>query len=190
MYTYFAAGNLDAIAPQLCPGLLGSLHSRIAQRPPGTFVKWRLHKHITPPRLVSLRNSFIPGGEQTNHTRNGVMQAIVRIHTLQSAQSVKTVYRKEQGVTLAYDVRVDAQGKEIERERRPDDTNPRKLSNGDEIVNTRPEDVRPPKETVEYFVLQSVLRRSEMAPWMIWGTADEMTVERYEKLYKKEEKKK
>lgn len=159
MYTCFAAGNLEAMAPQLCPGLLGSLRARVGQRLPGTYVKWTLHKHITKPRLVSLRNSFIPGGEQTKQTRNGFMQAVVRIHSLQSTRTVKKVIVKENGMKVEREMTVDAQGKPATRD-----------------------SLLPPKELVEYFVLQSVLRRSEMAPWKIWGTADEMTVKKFEKL--------
>ncbi len=172
MYTYFAAGNLDAIAPNLCPGLLSSLRARMGRRPPTTYLKWTLHRHLSRPRLVSLRSTFVPGPkEETHYSRNGVIQAIIRIHSLQSLQSVKKVKVVEQGVTVLREVAVDSSGKEIPNAPRPDN---------EEASLSRA------KETVEYIVLQSVLRRSKMAPWMVWGTAEETSLRKLEKEEKKE----
>ncbi|KAK5164324.1 uncharacterized protein LTR77_010019 [Saxophila tyrrhenica] len=168
MYSHFAAGNLDAIAPKLCPGLLSSLRNRIASRPPKTFQRWTLHRYLSSPSLVSMRTTLIPGTkDETRWTRNGVVQAVVRIHSVQSLQSVKRVNYTEKGVKLSKDVMVDSTGREIAGAPAPE-------------VEAASE--RRAKEVVEYFVLQSVIRRSKLAPWMVWGTAEEMTVQKLEAL--------
>ena len=160
MYTNFASGNITAVESRLCEGILGSLKLRISQRPPHTGLKWTLHKHLSKPRLASYKPAVAPKqrNEEDNGV-NGVVQAVVRLHTLQSLQHLKRVsLRDAQGRLIQRDIVVDLNGREVPP-----------LEEGEV-----PKDA---KEAVEYFVIQKSVRKSKEGPWKIWGTAEEMTTE-------------
>lgn len=164
MYTHFAAGNLQPVEGQICDGMLKSLRARLQQRAPGTSLKWTLHKHLSRPRLVSYKAAVLPPGKhETSRERNGLAQAVVRIHSLQSLQHVKRVSTRDaQNRLTTRDVVVDAQGRELPP-----------LAAG-----AVPKDA---KEAVEYIVVQRSLRKSREGPWKLWGTAEETTPARLKK---------
>ncbi|KAK5133452.1 hypothetical protein LTR08_007694 [Meristemomyces frigidus] len=170
MYTNFASGNLAPIESRLCEGIFGSLKRRISQRPLNTGLKWTLHKHLSKPRLASYRPGIQPGQKGGSRTEvNGVVQAVVRIHSLQSLQHTKRVSLKgANGKTLVREIVVDAHGRELQP-----------VAEG-----AVPKDA---KEAVEYFVIQQNVRKSKAGPWKIWGTAEEMTLEQIRKQDKKSE---
>lgn len=171
MYEHFAAGNLAPIEHKICEGMLGSLRSRIAQRNPNTSLKWTLHKYIGRPsifNLASYRAAIFPGqkGEMPSE-RNGIVQAVVRIRSLQSLQHVKrSTYRDESGRLGVKEMRVDTQGHELGP-----------VEEGVVPANA--------KESVEYIVIQKMLKKGKEGPWMIWGTAEETTLEKIRREDKK-----
>ena len=162
MYSAFAAGNLRPVESSICSGLLNSLRARISQRPANTHLKWTLHKYLSRPRLVSYKAGIMPGADgkpvKAKDQQNGFVQAIVRIHSLQSLQHVRTSTVRERGRMVTKETLVDSAGREV-----PDDG-----GNGE----------RGAKETVEYFVVQKQLKRSREGPWMVWGTAEETTIDK------------
>jgi len=168
MYTHFASGNLAPMESQICEGLLGSLRSRVSQRNANTSLKWTLHKYLSRPRLASYRAAVYPSQKgETASERNGLVQAVVRIHSLQSLQHVKrTSSRDATGKLTVREVLADAQGRELEP-----------VAEG-----ALPKDA---KESVEYFVIQKSLRRGKEGPWMVWGTAEETTLEKIRREDKK-----
>ena len=98
MYTSFAAGDLTPIQSRICPGLLSSLRSRIAQRQPNTYLHWHLSSHLSRPKLVSYRAIFFPGAkDESKHERNAQIQAVVRLHTKQSLQTVRRIQKRVGG---------------------------------------------------------------------------------------------
>lgn len=144
---------------------MGSLRGRIAHRPPGTQLKWTLHKYVSPSKLVSWRPAVPPlkKGEKKAE-RKGIVQAVVRIHSLQSLQNVR---RKGQG-SGSKEVLVDSQGRE--------------LQGGD---NSEQAALKHAKELVEYVVVQKVLKNSREGPWKLWGTTEEMSLEKLEREQRK-----
>ena len=100
---------------------------------------------------------------------NGLVQAVVRIHSLQSLLHVK---------------RVQTRGKDGKM-------STKEIAMGDDGVEfsiarfTEQNDLSNAKETVEYFVIQKSLRKSKESGWMVWGTAEETTLD---KLDRQEEK--
>ncbi|KAI7490267.1 hypothetical protein KC357_g2029 [Hortaea werneckii] len=159
MYEHFAAGNLTPMESQICEGMLGSLRSRIAQRNPNTGLKWTLHKYLSRPKLASYRAAIFPEQKgEKNTERNGIIQAVVRIHSLQSLQHIKRVSTRDANQKLVVrEVPVDSQGRELEALK---------------------EDAIPAnaKDAVEYVVIQKVIRKGKESRWMIWGTTEETTM--------------
>ncbi|KAK0253711.1 hypothetical protein LTS02_012467 [Friedmanniomyces endolithicus] len=171
VYEHFAAGNLPPIEAKICEGFLGSLQRRIALRAPGTGIRWTVHRYLDKPRCVSFKAASFPfqKGELSTE-RNGVLQAVVRIRSLQSLQRVKKVSeRGEEGKLVVREVVVDAQGNEV--------------VGGEEDEDQVPRDA---KEVVEYFVVQRNLRAGKDLPWMAWGTTEETKVADMLKGKKKE----
>lgn len=167
MYQAFAAGDLEPVEGQICTGLLSSLRSRIAQRPANTHLIWRLHKYLSKPRLVSFKAGVIPGADgrlvKDKGAQNGFIQAVVRIHSLQSLQHVRRTTTRQHGKVHKEETLVDNQGREIP-------------AGEDAAALAR----KSAKETVEYFVIQKQLKRSREGPWMVWGTAEESSLETVE----------
>ncbi|KAK5114660.1 hypothetical protein LTR62_002233 [Meristemomyces frigidus] len=168
MYTAFAQGGLAAMESKICEGLLGSLKRRVAQRESNTRLKWTVHKYLSPPRRMSYKAAAFPAqagaGEQGT---NGLVQAVVRIHSVQSLRHIKTVStRLRDGRVESREVVVDSSGREVGVLR--------------EVEAREDEGVVPAtaKETVEYFVVQKSLRNGKEGQWMVWGTTEAMTVER------------
>ena len=168
MYTNFASGNLSYLEPRLCEGILGSLKQRVSQRSPNTALKWTLHKHLSKPRLASYKAALMPKQkDQLSGESNGVVQAVVRLHTLQSLQHLKRItLRDDMGKIVEREVVVDVHGREVPP-----------VEDG-----AVPKDA---KEAVEYFVIQKSLRKGKEGPWKVWGTAEEMTMERINREDKK-----
>ena len=165
MYSAFAAGSLAPVEGQVCAGLLSSLRARIAQRAPNTSIRWTLHRYLSRPKLVSYKAALIPGASRSrDEGKNGFIQAVVRIHSLQSLRHVKRVsVRGAGGVLATKEVLVDASGRELPAEEQQ------------QQEGVVPADA---KESVEYWVLQKPLRQSKEGEWKIWGTAEEMTLEK------------
>lgn len=164
MYEHFAAGNLAPMENQIFSGLMGSLRGRMAQRPAGTQLKWTLHKYLSKTKLVQWRPMFLPGPkEETKKHRRGMLQAVVRIHSLQSLQHIRKRARGQKGYM---EILVDPQGRELPSQ---------DPAQAEKHV----------KELVEYIVLQKVIRNSREGAWKIWGTAEETTLDKLEKASKK-----
>ncbi|KAI7094388.1 hypothetical protein KC352_g39477, partial [Hortaea werneckii] len=159
MYEHFAAGNLTPMENQICEGMLGSLRSRIAQRNPNTGLKWTLHKYLSRPKLASYRAAIFPEQKgEKNTERNGIIQAVVRIHSLQSLQHIKRMSTRDANQKLVVrEVPVDSQGREMEL-----------LKEGAIPANA--------KDAVEYVVIQKMIRKGKEGRWMIWGTTEETTM--------------
>ncbi|KAI7339142.1 hypothetical protein KC315_g1390 [Hortaea werneckii] len=159
MYEHFAAGNLTPMENQICDGMLGSLRSRIAQRNPNTGLKWTLHKYLSRPKIASYRTALFPEQKgEKNTERNGVIQAVVRIHSLQSLQHIKRMSTRDANQKLVVrEVSVDSQGRESEP-----------LKEGAVPANA--------KDAVEYVVVQKMIRKGKEGRWMIWGTTEETTM--------------
>jgi len=147
MYTAFAEGNLDGMKSKVCTGLFGSLRGRIQQRAPNTFLRWSVKKQLSAPKLCSFKAAVLPYAKGDPSTeRNAQVQAVVKLHTLQSLQHVKKVSKRE------------GKGKTSK-------------------IVTVEEDIgaEEAKESIEYVVLQRVLRKGKMGPWNVWGFAGETT---------------
>lgn len=107
---------------------------------------------------------------ESNTERDGLVQAIVRIHSLQSLQHVRRVR------TGTQEVLVDGQGREL-------------AGKGADGMETSDEGaMRHAKELVEYIVIQKSLKMSKEGPWKIWGTTEESTLERLEREERRQHK--
>jgi protein MBA1 len=150
MYTAFAAGNLEAVKDRVCTGLFGSLRGRLLQRAPNTFLRWSVKKQLSAPKLCSYKAAALPYEKSQDSTeRNAQIQAVVKLHTLQSLQHAKKVSKREG-----------------------------KTNSKAGVVVTMEENVGAveEKESVEYVVVQRTLRKGKMGPWQIWGFTDETTL--------------
>lgn len=162
VYENFALGTLDPIQSYALPGFIASLRGRLAQRPGGTQLKWFLHEHKKKAKLVSYKIGLIPGAkDETKYERKGVIQAVVRIHSLQSLLHVRR--GKNTRETL-----LDAQGRRI--------------------WWTEQEARKQAKEVVEYVVMQKPLKNSREGQWKLWGTTEETTVPKLEHAQRKTRK--
>ena len=169
MYAHFAAGDLQRIEDKICEGMLGSLRRRIGQRSQGTYLIWRLHKYLSPAKLVSYKAVGVaPEALKELKDPWGIVQAVVRIHSLQSLQNVKRVQSRKGGKMMTEDMVVDSRGNQYPLAR---------LTEQNKMEGA--------KETMEYFVIQKMMSRSwggmKEGPWMVWGTTDETTVEKLER---------
>jgi protein MBA1 len=166
MFANFATGELSSVDKKLCSGLLTSLRGRIAQRPPNTSYIWKLHRYVTPPRLMSYQATVFPETmELPREERHGIVQAVVRIHSLQSLWPVRRVPVRDGKKTVMKDVIVSPQGDEL----------PVELVMESSFKMNQ-------KETVEYLVIQRMYRRAQPGPWMVWGTTEETSLAKLEKL--------
>jgi protein MBA1 len=95
MYSAFAQGDLERLQPKVCNGLFGSLRGRVQQRAPNTFLRWSVKKQLSSPKLCSFKAAVLPGpkGESADE-RNAQIQAVVKLHTVQSLQHVKRVTKR------------------------------------------------------------------------------------------------
>lgn len=169
MFANFATGDLQSVETKLCPGMLSSLEQRITQRPRNTSYLWHLHKYVTSPTLVSYKAFPIPETlKWPRGERHGIVQAVVRIHSLQSLQPLKRVMQTEGNKRVVKEFVTDGKGVEWPRERMIEN---RWLGNG--------------KETVEYVLLQQIYKRTEPGEWKVWGMAEESTLEKIELQKKK-----
>lgn len=95
MYSAFAAGNLEIVQSKVCSGLFGSLRARVAQRAPNTYLRWSVKRQLSSPKLCSYKAAVLPGPKgESSEERNAQIQAVVRLHTLQSLQHVKKVSQR------------------------------------------------------------------------------------------------
>ena len=162
MYTAFAAGHLEAVEKTICSGMLYSLRSRIAARAPGTSMRWTLHKHVSKPKLMSYKVARIPTPKNAEKMgMNAYLQAVVRIRSIQSIKHVRLDKVRDGTAFVTKEVVVDAQGREVRQD----------WASEDEI---------PPnaKESTEFLVVQRMVVFGKPGPWKVWGTTEEMTVER------------
>ncbi|QSZ30803.1 hypothetical protein DSL72_000361 [Monilinia vaccinii-corymbosi] len=79
MYQNFAAGDAGRLRRICADGLHASFSQRIASRPRGQKVAWKLEKMNQSPKIMSTKAVMIPGGEG-----NVIRQAVVRISSRQS----------------------------------------------------------------------------------------------------------
>jgi protein MBA1 len=85
MYGAFALGNIEAVQAKVCTGLYGSLRGRVQQRAPNTYLRWSVKKQA----------AVLPGPKgESKEERNAQIQAVVKLHTLQSLQHVKKVAKR------------------------------------------------------------------------------------------------
>lgn len=116
MYKDFAAGNMAAMQNDVCTGLFGSLRARVQQRKPNTFLRWSIKKHLSAPKLCSYKAAVLPGGKgELNTERNAQIQAVVKLHTLQSLQHAQRIAKRE-GIKGALVTREENLGPEEEKE--------------------------------------------------------------------------
>jgi len=95
MYKAFAEGNLDRVKSQVCSGLFGSLRGRVAQRAPNTYLRWEVKRQLSTPKLCSFKAAVLPGPKgESSEERNAQIQAVVKLHTLQSLQHIKRVTKR------------------------------------------------------------------------------------------------
>lgn len=162
MYEQFAFGNMQPIESNLCGGLLSSLRSRIAERPQNVYLKWRLHKYLSKPKLSSFKVAKAPQakGEKSIGETTGLMQAVVRIHSLQSLQHIRRAKVKEKGMSFTKEIPVDVQGRELRVE-----------GSLEQMAE------KSAKETLEYVVVQKMTVKGKEGPWMIWGFTEETTID-------------
>lgn len=166
MYQQFAIGNLEPLQTSVVPGFLGQLRARIAQRPNRNPLRWKLHEYKTVPRLMSFKVALFPGpSNEKNTERRGLIQAVVRIHSLQSLHHIRRVPVRDgkKGKAPTKDVLIDARGREI--------------SESEYEQEAR----REAKESVEYVVIQKKILKSKEGPWKIWGTTEETTLEKLDR---------
>ncbi|KAK3674390.1 hypothetical protein LTR78_005859 [Recurvomyces mirabilis] len=174
MYERFAAGDLTPMEGRICDGMLGSLKRRMAQRAPNTRLLWTVHRYLSSPKRMSYKAAAMPRQKgATLADASGLVQAVVRIHSLQSLQHVKKISeRGERGKMTVREVVVDAQGRETPL---------------DEFVKKQAEVGVPEgaKETIEYLVVQKNLRKGKEGPWIVWGTVEETTLDKVKKQGRK-----
>lgn len=166
MYMAFAQGETEVRdmekTGKLNPNFAKSLRKRIAQRPQGRGLRWKLHGFVGRPKCVSFQFAMLQDEfKLPKESRSGLVQAIVKIRSRQSLIHLDKVQVKDlsTGKYVLADVPVDRDGNEI-----PDD----KMAEAEQ---------RAMKENVEYFVVEKVLRWGEWQEWRAWGTAQETTVE-------------
>jgi protein MBA1 len=95
MYGAFAEGNLASVQSKVCTGLYGSLRGRVQQRAPNTYLRWSVKKQLSSPKLCSFKAAVLPGPKgESSEERNAQIQAVVKLHTLQSLQHVKKVSKR------------------------------------------------------------------------------------------------
>ncbi|WPH00862.1 Hypothetical protein R9X50_00369300 [Acrodontium crateriforme] len=154
MYRNFAAGDLSPVEKKLCKGLLHSLRARISIRPPGVFLKWKVDRYLETPKLVSYKAIRMPKAKgMPDGPGSGLVQAVVRIRSMQSLQHWKRESVKSRGAGASIrEVRVDIRGRELSE-------------------NTESEDTA--KEAVEYVVIQKMMRNGVESDWMVWGMTEE-----------------
>lgn len=98
MYKAFAAGDLKTVQEKVCSGLFGSLRGRVNQRAPNTFLEWEVKRQLSSPKLCSYKAAVLPGPKgESSAERNAQIQAVVKLHTLQSLQHVKKTMKRESG---------------------------------------------------------------------------------------------
>jgi protein MBA1 len=95
MYGAFALGNIETVQTKVCTGLYGSLRGRVQQRAPNTYLRWSVKKQLSAPKLCSFKAAVLPGPKgESKEERNAQIQAVVKLHTLQSLQHVKKVAKR------------------------------------------------------------------------------------------------
>lgn len=171
VYTAFAEGTLAGpVEAKVCESFLTNLRFRAGKRAKNTSLRWRIHAYLERPRVVSYKALVQPGPKgELSTERSGIIQAVVRIRSLQSLQHVKRISgRDAEGRLYTREITVDAQGREVP-------------AYEEGIV---PQSA---KESTEYVVVQRRLNRGKIGPWMIWGTAEETTAEGWRRELKKAE---
>lgn len=147
MYVAFASGNLESEEGILLEGIKGSLERRIALREPNSYLKWHIVKHIDSPRLVSFKATPIPGPDgSVSNAKSGVMQAVVRIGTVQSLQTMKRTQKREGNKMAMVEEPIKGQGTALE------------------------------KTSTEYMVVQKSIRQGKEKGWKIWGFTQETSL--------------
>lgn len=96
MYKAFAAGDVNSLSDKVCTGLFGSLRGRLMNRAPNTFLRWEVKRQVAKPKLCSYKAAVLPGPKgESSAERNAQIQAVVKLHTIQSLQHVKKVQKRE-----------------------------------------------------------------------------------------------
>jgi protein MBA1 len=161
MYTALGRGVLDNMRDRLNPGCYTALQQRVAERAPGTKLLWTLHRYVSPPKRVSYVFA-LPDLSAPKDERTGIMQAVVRLHSVQSLVRVKTVKARDPAAPGGFsmiEVPIDRDDKVIPRQERI------------EAVK------RQRKETVEYAVVERKMIKGKVGEWRLWGLTQETTVE-------------
>ena len=154
-FTPLQSTTLSEVAQRLGHTPMQVALAWLLQRAPNTFLRWSVKKQLSAPKLCSFKAAALPYEKSQDSTeRNAQIQAVVKLHTLQSLQHAQKVSKRE-GKTNK------SAGKVVTIE---------------EDVGAEEE-----KESVEYVVVQRTLRKGKMGPWQIWGFADEMTLSQLKK---------
>ncbi|KAF1817843.1 uncharacterized protein K489DRAFT_328693 [Dissoconium aciculare CBS 342.82] len=89
IYTAFGNGDLAPVRDRLAPGFHDTLSQHIRERRPDTTRQWRLERYVGEPRVAA--KAAKEAAKAAKRDANGMLQAIVRIR---SVQSLVTVARK------------------------------------------------------------------------------------------------
>lgn len=156
MFSALAAGKIEQERSILSDGLASKLKDRIAARDPSQDVKWALVRDVRKPKLVSYKAMAMTMGapsmvDKKDRIPPGFIQAVVRIHTVQSLQTMQKQTQKQM--------------KSGRKSASPATT--------DLPLEARPIE----KEAVEYVVLNQSIKDGKAEPWKIWGFTRETTLE-------------
>ncbi|KAF2723678.1 hypothetical protein K431DRAFT_282776 [Polychaeton citri CBS 116435] len=156
VYTAFARGDMAAVQGKVCSGMFGNLerriHKRRTERHPGDSLQWHVHKQLSKPKLMSYKAIAFPAPKGSKDLgRTGMIQAVVRLHTLQSVQWSRRLQKKDGGRLTTKEVLLDDKGRE--------------LPEGSPAAQ--------PKEVVEHFVVQKRIQSGQEMAWTAWGSAEE-----------------
>ncbi|KAF2279551.1 uncharacterized protein EI97DRAFT_430603 [Westerdykella ornata] len=192
LYYAFASKDTDPIKDLCTEGLLKNITDRIAGRPEGVNMTWRiLARHGWPwSRVVSNRFGYLPvtGADDKDHPYV-IRQLVLR-------KSTRQVLRIERQRQPDHRARVTgSSGTTLQRKRRllwsPDGDQPgargRVMEEEEEWDEEVKGEERHDKNVVEYLVLQQVMVRGELKDWRLWGFADKTTVQSIEENETKEE---
>lgn len=151
MYTAFAEEDLETLRKMCGDGLLASFRARLSHRPKGEKWKWTLNSYVGTPRVVSNRAGRLPFDAGPGDRGSALRQVVVRIRSKQT----------------------------LVKERVEDKSKKRKPGKGDN-ADAAVQDIGVPraKEVTEYLVLQRRMWRGVEEPWIVWGLAEETTLEK------------
>jgi len=151
MYTAFAEGDLETLRKMCAEGLLASFGARLSHRPEGEKWTWTLQSYVGTPRIVSNTAGQLPLETGSGDRGSALRQVVVQIRSKQS----------------------------LVKETVEDKSKRRRVGKGNSTDAAVEETGSPRvKEVTEYLVLQRRMWRGVEEPWIVWGFAEETTLEK------------